>query len=132
MHEPGSMRGHQRLGDVDGDAEGRGDRKGAAPKARRQRLAVDQFHHQVGCVPPADPGRPDVVQRADTRMGQPRDRAGLALEALAAVVSDARREHLDGNVPIQARVARPVDLTHPTDPIRPTTSKEPSRSPGRR
>ena len=30
------------------------------------------------------------------------------------VVSDARREHLDGDVAIQARVARPVDLAHPT------------------
>ena len=114
VHDAGSMRGHQRLGDVDGNAEGRVDRKGPAPEARRQRLAVDQFHHQVGCVPLTDPGRPDVVQRADARMGEPRDCARLALEALAAVVSDARREHLDGDVPIQARVARPVDLTHPT------------------
>jgi len=56
----------------------------------------------------------DVVERADVRMVQRGDRLRLALKPLAELVvpGQRRRDHLDGDVAVQARVTRPVDLSH--------------------
>jgi hypothetical protein len=50
----------------------------------------------------------DVVQRADVRMVQGRDRARFTLEALAERAGD----RLDRNGAIQPRVDRAIDLAH--------------------
>src|SRR5262245_65027243 len=56
----------------------------------------------------------DVEQRADVRMVQRRDRAGLAVEAFAqpGVGRKRRGKHLDGHGAIEPRIARAVDLAH--------------------
>ena len=55
-----------------------------------------------------------VVQRADVGMIELRDRAGLAVEALAElrIGGERVRENLDRDRAIEARVARLVDLAH--------------------
>ena len=57
----------------------------------------------------------NVVQRADVRVGEGGDGAGLALEARAAlgVVAQFSRENLDRDRAIEARVAGLVDFAHP-------------------
>ncbi len=56
----------------------------------------------------------DVVDAADVRMVQRRDRAGLALEARTpiGIAGQFARQHLDRHRAIEARVARAVDLPH--------------------
>src|SRR5207237_706204 len=56
----------------------------------------------------------DVVQRADMRMAQRRNRAGLALEALAHLGPSRRvlGQHLDGDDAVEPRIARLIDLAH--------------------
>ena len=72
-------------------------RAAAAPRREplRQRLAVEQFHHQIGARDWGLGTRrfADVVERADVRMRQLRDRPRFALEALARLgdEDDARR-----------------------------------------
>ena len=56
----------------------------------------------------------DVEQRADVRMIERRDRARLALEAVAKlrVGRERRGEDLDRDGAIEPRVARAIDLAH--------------------
>jgi hypothetical protein len=79
-------------------------------QAARQRLAVDELHHQVVDAVLAT----DVVQRADVGMTQLRDGARLAVEAGAGLgrLGQVRRQHLHGHIAAQARVAGAVDLAH--------------------
>jgi len=57
----------------------------------------------------------DVVERADVRVIERRDRARLAVEALAQlrICGEGLGQHLDGDRPIEPRIARPIDLAHP-------------------
>ena len=57
----------------------------------------------------------DVVKVADMGMVQRGDRAGFALESLPAVVgaSQLTGQDLEGDEPIQPRIASLVDLAHP-------------------
>ena len=56
----------------------------------------------------------DVVERADVRMIERRDRARLALEALAQlrVGRERRRQDLDRDRAVEPRVAGAVDFAH--------------------
>jgi len=65
-----------------------------------ERLAFDILHHQVI--------RPDIVQRADMRMVQRRDRPRFPLEALG----EFYRGDLDRDGAIKPRITRLVHLTH--------------------
>ena len=60
----------------------------------------------------------DVVERADVRVVEGGDRPGLALEAgtRLGVGGQVVRQHLDGDLAIEPRVPRPVDLTHAARP----------------
>ena len=59
----------------------------------------------------------DVVERADVRMGQLRNRLGLAIEPLAECGSAARpAAGLDRDGAIEPRVARLVDFAHTARP----------------
>ena len=109
------VRRGQRVGDLDAGGYGIVDRQRPALQAGRQRLAVDQLHDEVPRIDAADHRRPDVVQRADVRVGQLRDEAGLPLEAIAAARVGGERgsQHLDRDGPVEARVERAVDLAHP-------------------
>src|SRR5262245_38939121 len=57
---------------------------------------------------------PDVVERADVRMVQRRDRSRLALESFAQgrIAADVRGQDLYCNGAIEAGVFRLVDLAH--------------------
>ena len=89
-----------------------------------QRLALEPLHDQeVDAVLVAD-----VVERADVRVIERRDRARLALEARAPIrrrAANSWRQDLDGHSPVQPRVAGAVDLAHaaraerPDDLVRP-------------
>ena len=72
-----------------------------------QRLAVDVFEHEIAW--------PDVVQLADVRMVQGRDRTRFVFESAQAirVIGHRRGENLDGDVAIETRIAGAVDFAHP-------------------
>ena len=86
----------------------------AAREKLAQVLALDVLH--------GDEVRPlvdaDVVDVRDVRVVEGRSGARLALEPLAVDLVDGqlRREHLDRDGPLQPRVPRPVDLSHPSGP----------------
>jgi hypothetical protein len=65
-----------------------------------QRRTFDQLHDEIVGA--------DVVQRADVRVVERRDRPRLALEAVAEMLGG----HLDRHVASETRVARAVHLTH--------------------
>jgi hypothetical protein len=71
-----------------------------------QRRAVDVLEHEIA--------RPDVVQLADVRMVQGRNRTRFVFESTQAIrVMDQRGgENLDGDCAIKPRVAGFVDLAH--------------------
>jgi hypothetical protein len=86
------------------------------------------------CYPSATDGL--VVERADVRMRELRDRLRLPLEALARLgrYGEMRRQDLDRDLAAQPRVPRPVHFPHPASPIPPapialTISYGPSREP---
>src|SRR5439155_6001158 len=58
----------------------------------------------------------DVVQRADVRMVQARDRARLALKPQVALGIEAKmgRQDFDCDYPVQTSVAGAIHLTHAT------------------
>ena len=69
-------------------------------------LALDVLHHQVAAAVVL----PDVVQRADVRVVQRGDGAGLALEAFRERALD----RLDGDVAVEPDVVGAVYLAHPS------------------
>ena len=101
VDDPLVVGGHERIGDLRAERDGVGDGKPAALEPRGQRFTVDQLHHQeIG---------PDVVQRADMRVVERGDRAGLPFEAAGEV----RRGHLDGDLPPETGIDGAVDRAHP-------------------
>ena len=75
-----------------------------------ERFALEVLHDQVvqRCR------FSDVEERADVRVAERRDRPGLAVEALQEllVLREPGGEHLDRDVPAEARVARAPDFAH--------------------
>ena len=63
----------------------------------------------------ASPSRPDVVERADMRMRELRDRLRFSLETLTRLggCRRVRRQYLHRHRPLQPRVLRLVHLPHP-------------------
>ena len=81
MHDSGAMRAVESVGDGDADGERKVERQGARIETVRQRLTVQELHHQVvGAVHGAH-----VVDGADVRMTQRGQGSGFALEALPQV-----------------------------------------------
>ena len=110
MDDPAPVRGVQRSGDLGPDPKRLLDGQRPLRQAVRQRLALQVLHDQVvGPVLVAD-----VVERADVRVRELRDRLRLALEPLAQLRrgGHVRRQDLDGDVAPQARVLRAVNLAH--------------------
>ena len=110
VHHALAMRFVQRLGELDADAERLFERERAFFQSLGKRLALEQLHDdEVDTVLATD-----VVERADVRMVQARDRARLLLEALLelGVIGKMRRQHLDGDGAIEPCVPGFVDLAH--------------------
>src|SRR6185369_3365861 len=86
------------------------ERQRAPRQSGRQRFAVQVLHDQELEIVLAA----DVVQRADVRMVEARDRARLALEALAAVrlPGGIGRQHLDRDDARDAGVESAIHLAH--------------------
>ena len=79
-------------------------------------VALDELHHQR-----AHAARfLDAVDRGDVGVVDGRQRLRLAGEAGQAfgVAGQSFRQHLQCGVALQVRVARPIDLAHPTGPER--------------
>jgi len=86
------------------------ERKGAALQSVGESLAFDVLHDEV-----VDPFvGADVMKRADMRVVELGDGFRLALETRLSrrVSRELRRQHLDGDAPVEPRVLRLVDLSH--------------------
>jgi hypothetical protein len=110
VDDAGLVRRCERVSDLDADLKGLVERELAAGEAVREGLPVQILHHEViGAVLLTD-----VVECADVRVGQRRDCTRFTLEPLPGgrVVGQLRREHLEGDGAVQARISRTVDLPH--------------------
>ena len=110
MHDPLPVRLVQGIGHLDPITQYLLELERSLEKPVRQRLALQVLHDQeLDAVLVAH-----VVERADVRMGELGDRLRLPLETLARLDRrrQVRRQHLDRHRAIQARVLRPVDLSH--------------------
>ncbi len=89
------MRLVERVGDLDAVAQDLLGRQRAFAEAVGERLALEVLHDEVVGVALA----PDVVERADVRMRELRDRLRLALEAMARLLAgrEVGGENLDGD-----------------------------------
>ena len=114
------MRGREGVGDLDAVLERLVERELAPRETGGEGLPVQILHdEEIDAVL-----LPDVEQRADVRVRQRRDGAGLALETLAGgrVAGQVRRQDLEGDGAVQARISRPVDLPLPPAPAALTIS----------
>jgi hypothetical protein len=87
------------------------------PEAVLERLAFDQLHDQRrnGCL--AGDGCGDFFESVDdsnVRVVQRRERAGFALEAFPplGVGADEVRQHFDGDLAREPRIAGALDFAH--------------------
>ena len=129
MDDPLAMDVAERVGDVARDVDRLVDRERSARQPAGQRFAFEILHHEEieSAVVP------DVVDAADVRVLEPRDRLRLAVEPLAHLVGSpvAARDDLDRD-----RCDRAADRARDTPrPCRPvpsgaTISYGPRRAPG--
>lgn len=110
MDDPFAVGRVERGRDLGAEAQRLLERQPPLPEPVRQRLAVDELHDEVLGVAFA----PHVVQDADVRVRQLRDRPRLPLEALAGLGrrGPVRGQHLDGHLARQPSVPRAVNLSH--------------------
>ena len=104
------VRRFERLRDLLRDRQRLVDRDRPARNALRQVLALDEFHHQrtdtVGFFETVDVRDVGMIQRGEGLRfaGEPCEPFGVAREDIG--------QHLDGDVAIELRVSRAIDLTH--------------------
>ncbi len=111
VQDPLAVGGGHRVDERDREREDALGRE--APRGDRlaERLALDVLHRQE-----AQPlGLLDRVERHDPGVAERGDRPRLALEArdLLGVRGHLRRQHLEGDPAVEARVVGEVDLAHP-------------------
>jgi len=105
-----AVRAVERLGDLDAVAQHLRERHRAAREPLRGGFSFEQLHDDVlDAILAAD-----VVERADVRMVEARDRLRLALESLpeVGVARDVLGEDLDRDGAFESCVASPIDLAH--------------------
>jgi hypothetical protein len=112
MDDALSVRGVERVGNLPGDRQRLVERQGAARDAPGEVLALDQLHDERVLF--------DAVNGRDVRMIEGRERGGFALEPRPPlrVGRPCRRQDLDRDVALQARVLRAVHLAHSACPER--------------
>ena len=110
VDDAGAMGGGHRLCDLAAERDHVIDRQCAARQSILEGLALEVLHDQeVHAVLGAD-----VVERADVRMAELRDRPRLAPQPLTQqrILGELPRQHLDRHLALEARVARAIDLSH--------------------
>ena len=115
VNDPREMRAGERRRDLAPEAEHVRDRQRPPGDPVGERFAFEELEDEV-----LDSVRAaDVVEGADVRMVDLRDRFRLALEARAPVdvSGEGGRQDFDGDVAIEPRVARAVDRPIPPSPI---------------
>ena len=102
VRDPGRVRRRQSVGDLGRNVDGFSKAEARAPEG----FPVHQLGNEIVL--------PDVVEGDDVGMVERGDRAGFLLEAPAAigVGGELRRQGLQGHLPAEPRVARPVHLAH--------------------
>ena len=112
MHDPLTVRRIQRRGDLLPDPQHLIDWQCALLQTIRQRLALEHLHDQKVQIPLLA----HIEQRADVGVAELRDDLRLALETGAEllILGQARGQHLDRHLPIEARVLRPPHFAHAT------------------
>jgi hypothetical protein len=125
MDDARPMRAIERIADTDRDLQRlRRQERTRARETFRHSLTVEIFENQeadrVTCsswgLGSGGYGRfADVVQRADVRMIQRRDRARFTVEAVAQlrIGRERRWQNFDRDRAIEPRVARPIHFAHP-------------------
>jgi len=111
MDDAAAMRLVQGIDDLDGVRQRLLDRHRPPRETLLQRLTFDVLHHQVlDAILLAD-----VVDRADVWVVEARDDLGFTPERAARrrIVRAVRRQDLDRDRPVQARVDSAVHLAHP-------------------
>jgi hypothetical protein len=106
------MRCVERVSDLARDAERFGDGDQTRDDHVRQRGALDELEHERGEAI----GFFEAVDRADVRMIERRQDPRFAREAREAlgIAREHARQNLDRDVATELRIARAVDLAHPT------------------
>jgi hypothetical protein len=102
--------GLEGVGDLPRHRERIGNRDRATAQTVRQGLTFDEFEHQG-----SDPfALFEAVDRADVRVIERREHTRFALESRESlgVGGECARQHLDGHVAPEARVARSIHLSH--------------------
>ena len=110
VDDPLLVGGLERFGDLPGDGEGFLEGQGAIPDLRVEAFAFGQLHDKEVAAGDLLEG----VHGRDAGVVQGGEGAGLALEAGDAVLvlEELLRQDLDGDVPLELRIAGPIDLSH--------------------
>ncbi len=113
MHDPLLVRRRQAMRNLQRIVDRLPLRQLPARQRRAQRLPLEQLRHDVRSAVAFIP--PDVMDRGDVRMIQNPCRPGLLLETAQAirVGRERGRQHLDRDLAAQARILRPIHLSHP-------------------
>ena len=116
VNDPLAVRRVQGTGDLDAAAQRLVERQGTSSETILERFTLEQLHHQEVVLALAT----DVEERADVRVREPGDRPRLLLESLAGFGrrGPMQGQDLDRDGPIEAGVARLVDLAHSARPER--------------
>src|SRR5262249_40942667 len=110
--DPLLVRGGEAERDLDGVLDRPTRRERARGEGAAERLALEELHDGVRDAALA----PDVVEREDVRVRERGNRLRLALETRERlrILGHPLRQTLDGDVAAEPRVARAVDLAHPS------------------
>ena len=111
MNDPLLVSGLERVGDLPRDPDRIVCRHRPIGNELGERLTLDELEHQgAHAVLLFDP-----VNGGDMWMVQRRERLRLALEPRQAlgIGREGLRQHLQGNLAVQPRIARAIDLAHP-------------------
>ena len=114
MNDALSMRRAERVGNLHRNLEGVVERQRALRQPVGQRLAFEILHDEKRRALLSA----DVVEGADVRMGELRDRAGFTIEAFAElpIGRERLRNDFDRDRAIEPRVAGFVHLAHAAGP----------------
>src|SRR5215472_8433491 len=112
VHNPCAMRLIQRIRDLCSVLQHLLQRQRPLLQPLRQRLSFHTLHHQVIHAILTT----HIMQRANVRMIQSRNRLGFSLESLLSrgIRRHFLRQNLDRHIPTESRILRSIHLSHST------------------